>query len=254
MLPYLSAPHRGLVNFPFDFNIDLLKVSVIKTNCSSKLVFFAGLQVPIKLPCSGTNGALREVSHGNRKSLGTHTLQFNIFLISLFLLGYLSLPFKLEIKWSHLPREAVFPKLLHCSFSSPSLPTPNPLTSPCLARCSTENCDSHAPKIGPTVLSQLWKVGLGYPTTSQRQRTPKIDLGLFQICAQKGGKSKNFRAKELFSKRQTTLSGPTELYRNEKEMMSLEIGQVFLPAQESSDFILTSSLPFPIWPLLSIPS
>lgn len=92
MLPYLCGPHWGLVNFPFDFNIDLLKVSVIKTNCSSKLVFFAGLQVPIKLPCSGTNGALQEVSHGNRKSLGKHTLQFNIFLISLFLLGYLSLP------------------------------------------------------------------------------------------------------------------------------------------------------------------
>lgn len=117
MLPYLRAPHWGLVNFPFDFNIDLLKVSVIKTNCSSKLVFFAGLQVPIKLPCSGTNGALREVSHGNRKSLGTHTLQFNIFLISLFLLGHLSLPFKSEIKWSHLPREALFPKLFHSFFS-----------------------------------------------------------------------------------------------------------------------------------------
>lgn len=116
MLPYLGAPHWGLLNFPFDFNIDLLKVSVIKTNCSSKLVFFAGLQVPIKLPCSGTNGALWEVSHGNRKSLGTHTLQFNIFLISLFLLGYLSLPFKSEIKWSHLPWEALFPQLLHSAF------------------------------------------------------------------------------------------------------------------------------------------
>lgn len=84
MLPYLWAPHQGPVNFLFDFNIDLLKVSVIKTNCSSKLVFFAGLQMPIKLPCLGTDGALQEVSHGNRKSLGTHTLQFNIFLISLF--------------------------------------------------------------------------------------------------------------------------------------------------------------------------
>lgn len=121
VLPYLGAPHWGLLNFPFDFNIDLLKVSVIKTNCSSKLVFFAGLQVPIKLPCSGTNGALWEVSHGNRKSLGTHTLQFNIFLISLFLLGYLSLPFKSEIKWSHLPREVLFLKLLY------SLPSPSPL-------------------------------------------------------------------------------------------------------------------------------
>lgn len=48
MLPYLCAPHWGLVNFPFDFSIDLLKLAVIKTNCSSKLVFFAGLQVPIK--------------------------------------------------------------------------------------------------------------------------------------------------------------------------------------------------------------
>lgn len=112
MLPYLCAPHWGLVNFPFDFSIDLLKLAVIKTNCSSKLVFFAGLQVPIKLPCSGTNGALREVSHGNRKSLGMHALQFNIFLISLFLLGYLSLPFKSEIKWSHLPREPLLPKPL----------------------------------------------------------------------------------------------------------------------------------------------
>lgn len=107
MLPYLYAPHWGLVNFPFDFNIDLLKVSVMKTNFRSKLVFFAGLQVPIKLPCSGTNGALWEVSHGNRKSPGTHTLQFNIFLISLFLLCYLSLPFKSEIKWSQLPEEAL---------------------------------------------------------------------------------------------------------------------------------------------------
>lgn len=126
MLPYLSAPHWGLVNFPFDFNIDLLKVSVIKTNCSSKLVFFAGLQVPIKLPCSGTNGALREVSHGNRKSLGTHTLQFNIFLISLFLLGYLSLPFKSEIKWSHLHREVLFSKLLYSAFFVPSVVLASP--------------------------------------------------------------------------------------------------------------------------------
>lgn len=148
MLPYLRAPHWGLVNFPFDFNIDLLKVSVIKTNCSSKLVFFAGLQVPIKLPCSGTNGALREVSHSNRKSLGTHTLQFNIFLISLFLLGYLSLPFKSEIKWSHLPREALFSKLLHSLcllslFSRPSLSASDPLTSPSLnmfQRCGSQPC------------------------------------------------------------------------------------------------------------------
>lgn len=55
-------------------------------------MFLAGLQVPIKLPRLGTDGALQEVSHGNTKSLGTHTLQFNIFLISLFLLAYLSLP------------------------------------------------------------------------------------------------------------------------------------------------------------------
>lgn len=68
----------------------------------------------------GTNGALREVSHGNRKTLGTHTLQFNIFLISLFLLGYLSLLFILEIKWSHLPGEALFPKL-NSACSVPSL-------------------------------------------------------------------------------------------------------------------------------------
>lgn len=92
VLPYLCAPRWGPVNFLFDFNIDLLKVSVIETNCSSKLVFSAGLQVPIKLPCLGTNGALQEVSHGNGKPPGTHALQFNIFLISLFLLGYLSLP------------------------------------------------------------------------------------------------------------------------------------------------------------------
>lgn len=146
MLPYLRAPHWGLVNFPFDFNIDLLKVSVIKTNCSSKLVFFAGLQVPIKLPCSGTNGALREVSHGNRKSLGTHTLQFNIFLISLFLLGHLSLPFKSEIKWSHLPREALFPKLFHSAFSVLASPPLVP-TSPCLVHCSRERADSHGPEV-----------------------------------------------------------------------------------------------------------
>lgn len=88
MLPYLGAPHWGLLNFPFDFNIDLLKVSVIKTNCSSKLVFFAGLQVPIKLPCSGTNGALWEVSHGNRKSLGTHThCSLIFFLLAFFFLA-----------------------------------------------------------------------------------------------------------------------------------------------------------------------
>lgn len=192
MLPYLCAPHWGLVNFPFDFNIDLLKVSVIKTNCGSKLVFFAGLQVPIKLPCSGTNGALQEVSHGNRKSLGTYTLPFNIFLISLFLLGYLSLPFKSEIKWSHLPREALFPKLLHCSFSSPGLPTSNPLTSPGLTHCSRESCDSHAPEVWPNAPFQLWKVGLGYPATSQKQRIPRKDWGLFQIWCSEGRKKQSF--------------------------------------------------------------
>lgn len=134
MLPYLCAPHWGLVNFPFDFSIDLLKLAVIKTNCSSKLVFFAGLQVPIKLPCSGTNGALREVSHGNRKSLGMHALQFNIFLVSLFLLGYLSLPFKSngEIKWSHLPREPLLPKLLMFSpLALASLPSHLDFSLPC---------------------------------------------------------------------------------------------------------------------------
>lgn len=113
MLSYLCSPHWGPVNFLFDFNIDLLKVSVIKTNCSSKLVFFVGLQVPIKLPCLGTNGALQEVSRGNRKSPGTHTLQFNIFLISLFLLGYLSPPFQWETKWIHHPGEILFLELPH---------------------------------------------------------------------------------------------------------------------------------------------
>lgn len=152
MLPYLCAPHWGPVNFPFDFNIDLLKVSVIKTNCGSKLVFFAGLQVPIKLPCSGTNGALREVSHGNRKSLGTHTLQFNIFLISLFLLGHLSLPFKSEIKWSHLPREALFPQAIPPCLLCPSLPASHPQTSPCLAHCSRGRGDSHGPGVWLTAL------------------------------------------------------------------------------------------------------
>lgn len=34
-----SATDFGLFNFPFDFNIDLLKTTVIKTNCSGKLLF-----------------------------------------------------------------------------------------------------------------------------------------------------------------------------------------------------------------------
>lgn len=34
-----SATDFGLFNFPFDFNIDLLKTTVIKTNCTGKLVF-----------------------------------------------------------------------------------------------------------------------------------------------------------------------------------------------------------------------
>lgn len=34
-----SATDSGLFNFPFDFNIDLLKTTVIKTNCAGKLVF-----------------------------------------------------------------------------------------------------------------------------------------------------------------------------------------------------------------------
>lgn len=34
-----SATDFSLFNFPFDFNIDLLKTTVIKTNCTGKLVF-----------------------------------------------------------------------------------------------------------------------------------------------------------------------------------------------------------------------
>lgn len=34
-----SATDFGLFNFHFDFNIDLLKTTVIKTNCAGKLVF-----------------------------------------------------------------------------------------------------------------------------------------------------------------------------------------------------------------------
>ena len=53
-------------------------------------------------------------------------------------------------------------------------------------------------------------------------------------------KAKFLKQKSCFPKGRTTLLGPTVLYRNEKEMMSLEIGQLLLPAQELPAFILTA--------------
>lgn len=86
------------------------------------------------------------------------------------------------------------------------------------------------------------KLGLGYPVTLVRGKASLEKTGapdLLESGAQRGGKRHVFKAKELFSKGQTILSGSIEFNRSKKET-----GQVFLPAPKLSDFI-----PISPWPL-----
>lgn len=80
---YLIFP---LILIQIYWKFQLSKQTAAANWCSS-----AALQAPINLPWHEINGTILEVSYCNSHSSGISTVQFNIFLITLFLHCYLCL-------------------------------------------------------------------------------------------------------------------------------------------------------------------